>query len=275
MLPNLLYVKPKMIYLMIFASMLLFVHYSYADAVEVMRLYANTVIPVKESNIKMLKEVVYITAAPNMDNKVEADFTFKNTSDKDINLEMGFPFKKIYSGDIAGVYAVGCNKFSTQINKKLVVVKKKKVNKQLNLKIGSEYDYMFTWHTLFKAKEKKVIKCEYSCMRTLSTSEREKGQSDIQVHYITKTGALWEGSIGEADFYVKINPDIVNAIKKAPNKYPSYVYIPLHIRGFQQSAEMRIGINITPTNYIIRGNRIEWHFKNWKPKRDIFISIKE
>jgi len=265
MLPNILSAKHKKIFLLICASILLFVPYSYADAVGIMELYGDTVIPIKEANIRMIKEIVTINLSqlPSIysstyngtkytTNVTNAVFTFKNITNKRMKIEMGFPFKKVYSGDVAGTTLYGCSpyNFITKINGERVSIFRKKVNKFVKSKIGSDYDYMYTWPVTFKSNEKKVIESQYFCSQILNEN---KNLADTAIYYVTKTGAFWKGPIGQADFYILLDSYTSHALKTKT-----------------------IRAVISPKGYkIVNYKTIEWHFHNWKPTEDIRIEFYE
>ena len=229
---------------------------AYADACDVMRLYGNTAVPVKENRIKMVKEEVNINGSVDLDNTnntTQAIFTFENTTDKKIKLEMGFPFTKKYSGLNPKIIG-NCLTFTTKIDGKNIPVEKIKTASNTKLKIGSEYSYMYIWPIIFKPKEKKIVECVYECSRELTHDpicEREIGLTGSSIHYVTKTGALWKGPIGQADFYVSIGNNLSERLKKRNTR-----------------------VVITPKGYkIVDYKTIEWHFQNWKPTDDIHIEF--
>ncbi len=234
---------------------------SYADVCDVMRQYGNTVIPVKENRIKMVKEEVKIDGSLDSDpfegftqnDKTRAIFTFENTTDKEVKFEMGFPFTKKYAGLNPKIFG-NCFTFTTKINGKEVPVVRMKASNNTELKIGAEYDFMYVWPVAFKPKEKKTVECIYKCNRELMYDPicaKSIGLTGSNIHYITKTGALWKGPIGRADFYVSIGNNLSRRLKEGNTRAV-----------------------IRPKGYKITDNKtIEWHFKNWNPTEDIHVEF--
>ena len=217
--------------------------------------YGYTAFPVKQHDIQMISEVVKITPSmpdwknyPFMPMKTEATFVFKNTSDKKIKLEMGFPFNEENH----------CVPFTTTINGQKVKVSEihtKKLEPKINIK------YSYKWSITFKPYEQKIVQNIYYC----NAIDLSQGNSEYYVNYITKTGSFWKGPIKRADFYVAIPPKSVTPIdyqaflqklSKSPRKCDNY-----RCRTIQ------------PIGYQIKNGFIEWHFRNWKPTENILVEI--
>ena len=134
-------------------SLLVFSVHAFADGVMVIEKPGDTVIPVQQNNVKMVKETVKITPDWNDKYKVDAVFTFENTTGKTIHFDIGFPFENGIRG--------AADAFISYIDRTEVPVTKKSVNKviksRMKAKIGTglyyKYDYMYTWPISFKPHE--------------------------------------------------------------------------------------------------------------------------
>ena len=235
--------------------LLLTFNYAYADVVEITEVPGNTVIPIRQNDIRMLKEVVKVNAT----GMVDALFTLENTTDKDISILMGFPFRNGQEPSSSQNIEFGATnaegEFVAKINGEKTTVKKETINKYTKLKIYTEYDFMYAWRITFKPKEKKTVECLYPVLWSFARKINPPRKEFIDTReftYITKTGALWQGTIGQADFYIDIDSGI-------PTEW---------------IARKKIRLDIKPKGYKIMNYRtVEWHFKNWKPTVNISITI--
>ncbi len=223
--------------------------------------FGYTVFPIKQHDIQMVKEVVKITPSmpdwknyPFMLMKTEATFVFKNTSDKKIELEMGFPFGE----------GTRCEPFTTTINGQKIKVSKIDTRND-KVRINSKYSYNYTWSITFKPNEQKIVQNIYYCREI----DQHQGSSEYYVNYITKSGSLWKGSIKQADFYIAIPPrsvtpidyqELLQKLSESPRRCYNH-------KGWE------ICRTIKPSGYKIVNGHIEWHFKNWKPSEDILVVI--
>ncbi len=219
------------------------VNNAFADGVAVMEVPGNTVIPIQQDEVRMVKEVVRV----NEEDEVTATFTFENRTPKDISFRMGFPFTE-GTDPIAVPYGVpGSGKFEVRINGKQVEYHKKPVSINAKLKIGAEYVSMYAWQISFKPHEKKTVECIYTASWNCDVGPYP---SCRHFTYITKTGALWNGTIGQADFYVTLSNDYIKNARAG-----------------------KLDFKIEPADYKIAGNTVEWHFRDWKPTEDISIWV--
>lgn len=207
----------------------------------------NTVIPIQQNDIRLEKEVVRVD-----DDVVKAIFAFENTASREINFQMGFPFTRDteppLKSKIGGTVGANEKNFIVRVDGKALPVNKGKITDDIKLKVGPEYDFMYTWSITFKPKEKKVIECLYNVQWSIEPESYPDGSS---FRYITKTGALWKGTITKAEFHIKLNDHISQWLKQE-----------------------RIKLQIKPKGYKITDFRtIEWLFNDWKPMEDISITI--
>lgn len=211
---------------------------AFANGVAIQLIPGNTVIPVQQDDIRLIKEVVNVENA----STVNAVFAFENTTQKEVNLQMGFPFTRDTEPTIE--YKVGSvdKNFVIKIDGKESPTTKKNVTENIKLKIGSEYDFMYVWLITFRPKEKKIIECRYNVQWS-----DDLGLSGSFV-YITKTGALWKGTIKEANFYIELDDVLYRWLNS--NEY---------------------SFEISPKGYKINNKIIEWYFRNWEPRENISI----
>jgi hypothetical protein len=206
----------------------------------------NTVIPIQQHDIKLIKEITKVE-----DNVVEAIFTFENASEKEINIQMGFPFNKdkepLLKHKVGGKVGTIEDNFVVKVEGKELLITKENITKNVKARIGSEYDFMYTWTITFKPEERKIVECTYNVQWATDVTY----PSGSSFTYITKTGALWKDTIGEAEFYIKLDSYISKLLK-----------------------QKRIELAIKPNGYkIIDYQTIKWHFTNWEPLEDISITI--
>jgi len=249
--------------MLISLAILLLVNNAFANGMAVSEIPGNSVIPIEQSEIRLLKEKVTIiptkkgTIIDNSDSAfdVTAIFLFENTSSKKVAIQMGFPFTKdtepprrTFLGEKkAGVFTHFEKNFVVKINGKETKVEKKSVGENIKLKIGTQYDHAFVWEVTFNPREKKEVRCFYD-IEWDAPDPRDLSRS---FRYITKTGALWKNNIKEASFYIKLGKYMADEIARKETE-----------------------LEIKPKGYKLTDNRvIEWTFKNWKPKEDIEIRV--
>lgn len=228
-----------------------------ADGVMIIEKPGNTVIPVKQNKVRMVKETVKITPDNFVKYKVDAVFSFENTTDRTIHFYMGFPFTDNIRGD--------ADVFISYVDGKEVSVTKKSVNKVMKSRIKSkfgtgyyyQYDYMYTWPITFKPHEKKINECVYF-IQWLD----DRGLSGY-ITYITKTGALWEGTIEQADFSIEIPYEYFNSKVYTLNMSP---------KGYTVSSKT-VGVTLIGIGEGLPYKKVEWHFQNWKPTEDIHLEF--
>lgn len=219
------------------------VNHAVANGVGVAEVPGNTVVPIQQDDVRMVKEVVKV----NEGGEVTATFTFENRSSKNISFLMGFPFTEGTDPKAVPYGDPGSGEFKVRINSNKVEYQKKAGSNNDKLKIGAEYAFMYVWQISFKPHEKKTVECIYTASWNCDVGPYP---SCTHFTYITKTGALWNGSIGQADFFVTLSDDYIKNYKAG-----------------------KLAFSIAPANYELVGNTIEWHFKDWKPTEDVSIWV--
>lgn len=232
-------------------------------------IYGNTAYPINNEFIAMVSETVIVdidfgALYSSKSVNVDAVFNFYNTSDKSVDVLMGFPFNwpheegtdNIQSNEELGAAWDTVNiKFLDQLNfksfvdGKIVNVAKKKViePKTDTLKWG-----LFTWTVNFEPKQKRRLISRYET--DLSYGGWSNGEERRSFSYIVSTGALWKDSIGSA--LIKVN--IIGE------------------RFLDEELLEFAGITIMPNGFKIsnEGNNsaIKWEFKDWEPLDEIKIT---
>jgi hypothetical protein len=229
----------KIFYLLVLLSLV--VSSAGADGVAVELIAGNTVVPVQNDNIRMVSEEVRISD----DTKVVADFTFENLSENQVAIKMGFPVTP----------GTGTNlKFKAWVQGRPVKVDQRQMGGKGELVLKDEISGftldMFVWDISFQKKERIQVRVEYD--GEWGSDPRTYPEQNFV--YITKTGALWHGNIGKADFYMKLPIIVIRELAEKNTK---------------------LKLNIKPSGYIFKNNQIEWHFLNWKPSEDIEVSLLE
>lgn len=228
----------KISFLLLSFLFLIVARSAYGDGVAVFELPGNTVFPVEQNDIRMVKEVVTVD-----DDEVKAVFTFENTTSKSISVKMGFPFKD--ESDLN--YEPHGKFFRVFIGGNEVPSSKKKATQNIKLIIGDNYSSYYTWDLNFAPFERKTVDCIYSADWAC---DPQPHPACTHFTYITKTGSLWKDKIHEADFYITL-----------PRGYGDDIN------------SKRLVIEITPPAHKKTGDLLEWHFKEWKPTQDISIDI--
>ena len=228
-------------------STLLFSSISLANGVGVNLLEGNTVVPVENTDVRMVSEEVIISSSSHADASVTANFVFQNLSDKPVKFTMGFPI-----GVDIGVEQDEERFLEVWLNKQKVSHQKGKLkgDKAVLDQHGRKVIQMYYWPISFSAKEKISVKVTYAAVWGIDPST----YPDEDFLYITKTGALWKDTIEKADFYMTLPDEVVRLYKMGMGRYK---------------------LDITPSNFTLQDNKIEWHFTNWKPTEDISVSLYE
>jgi len=160
----------------------------------------SDLIPLAETTIRMASEVITFTAASplNFEGKwgeweVVAKYRFENPSERAVKLQMGFPETRCGGGDWEGDGTPHCGEFRglrTEVRGVPVQMKTGKVGKPpWSKRLGMVY----LFEVAFKPRETIEIVHKYRYDRT-------PGVGYESLTYVTATGALWNGPIGNARF---------------------------------------------------------------------------
>lgn len=212
----------------------------WADGVEVSSTDGNTVIPVQNNKIRMVSEEVAMVPANTKgiteDVKVNATFLFENLTDQPISMKMGFPY-----------FSSAPKSFKAWVQDKVVNIEKRPMGGKGEIVLQHERSgyilHMYAWSISFKPHEKKDVKVEY-----VGTWGFSLDRSTSYFIYIVETGALWSGTIGKADFSITLSEGTMDYLRHPGTALRAY-----------------------PSGYTRKGNRIEWHFQNWKPKENLGV----
>ncbi len=161
--------------------------------------------PLKNTDVAMVHEKIVMQAeGEGTAWDVRVTFTFKNTSNKPVELTMGFPFpvheEESEVNPPKGEKAPKLNaplvwKFTTQVRGKKV--KPKRVKIEHNEKLGLYYGFAYVWPVKFKPGEEIKVVNTYRTGVTVTSVGTSHGD------YVLKTGALWKGGkIGRSEIEV-------------------------------------------------------------------------
>lgn len=220
--------------------------------------------PIEKTDIAMVNERVHIEGnqidKENMQGewKVSCDFTFQNTTDKPLTLNVGFPFpiyesegnvtapagKKIHEGDAL------VHDFSVKIDGKPIAATKQKI--QSNPEKGLNYSDAYIWQMHFSPHQ--LIKVHHNYITGVTFNVM--GHS--MVSYVLKTGGLWQnGTIGEAMLEIMPNTPTRLCNELTPK---ADEYLKPHPEG----------IKIIGTG---RDRKYVWKLINFQPKNDVDVCL--
>ena len=201
-----------------------------------MALFGETLVPIKSSEIQLVDEDIDVFTNVNEfpgKASVTAVLRFKNLSDKDLTLLVGFPLDKEYNDTTEGEY------YSTKQLDFKVEVNGNKVHPRTFYDKQQERTW-FVWEQKFPAKKKVIIKHDYK-VPTWGSNHIDPEGYDIQYfQYILTTGALWAGNIERATITIHFD-------KPLNTKY--YYAIP---KTTMQSAK-----------------QVKWVLKDFEPKSEV------
>jgi hypothetical protein len=242
-----------------------------------------TVFPIENKSIVMKEEIVKIepTTSDYRTWRAICEFNFFNKSTLEESVTMGYPdwlnrrfeleknkafwnyfntlpaeFKKRYDAKQGGMFAVGYGYDEVYIkgykegklpyisnawnlhDLKVIIdgEKPKTTHKAIIDKRSLPGDGAYIWKVIFKPHETKTVRVSFSFRGFTDEGDYQK------VSYVLRTGALWADNIGVADIYWNIKGRDID-LKQ-----------------------------VIPHGYKIENNIIHWHFEDFEPKEDIFIS---
>ncbi|MBW2532729.1 MAG: hypothetical protein JRI55_14655 [Deltaproteobacteria bacterium] len=227
------------------------------------------VFPLKERRVRMVNEKVTIRFDQKAEEKrrydrvwaAECVFLFENKTAEQIVVQMGFPnWCGDLNPDLPRCPVSAIKDFRTWVNgeetkatlkKAALGMTGKAVDKRLLVEGGA-----FVWEVTFPPRGRVVVRNSYR-FGTTTTPGAEGGPRHIhwrnhpvdkglpynQVNYIVTTGRTWAGTIGEADIKIEIPPDAK----------PHFVAA-------------------TPRPREIGRKWVRWHFKSWRPKKNLNVS---
>lgn len=176
-----------------------------ADSSAIAGTDSGTVIPLTNKEIKLVSEKISIEILEQEEAKVSIDYIFKNTSNKDIRVWVGFPELAEYRSDENRI-----KHFKAYINNQSI----KKVSsfegddnwrKDIDSNFNNrEDDHLnsLVWHTYhlnFDAGQETHVKNTYT--QSLPGGSGGKGTNTV-FQYILATGALWKDKINKVDIEI-------------------------------------------------------------------------
>ncbi len=216
------------------------------------------VIPMAEDNIQMVAETVRVKVKKGTRMEVEARFTFKNLSDKTVNVTMGFPFNENWGEMFWEEEGTGRQnardslRFVSLVDGKEVKVRIREDATENEGNPSWNRRFFFVWDTEFAPGQTRKLTTRYET--DWDRWHNVDDQFSYTFTYITTTGAAWAGKIGEAVISVEV-----------PKKLPRPVW----------SDERVVYWKPIPSEPAIShdSSRLVWSFKDWEPERDISITI--
>lgn len=158
--------------------------------------------PIRQNNVRMMSEHIVIqgkniaSSEGNGEWRYRCDYTFRNETNRTINLEMGFPFP-VYDpddGDIAVPKGRVVKKqgalvhdFSVTINGQPIVITRRKI--QSNEKLKMYYKDAYLWPMHFLPHQTVVVHHDYITGVTINS------MGFSWVDYVLRTGGLWHGGV--------------------------------------------------------------------------------
>lgn len=211
---------------------------TYADDASLGR-FADTVRPVGDSGIVMESE--YVNAkffSSGMD--VRCEFNFRNPTDREINILMGFPIGTDQPGEDRGGFSddTKLHDFSTVIDGQKVDVEIEKGFPSEHSEDKFNFPEWYTWNVNFKPGQSRKV------VNTYRVKNYYNSIGQVHLGYVLVTGAVWEGNIG----YAKISFDMGNAK-------------PYHIE------------NISPAGFRFEGDNLVWEFRDFEPTENVRVIV--
>lgn len=220
-------------------------------------------IPISQPDIKMVNEVIIITGK-NLNNlnmngswHFNCTFNFKNSLNKALKVDMGFPFPvndgmggvALPAGQRTGVGKALVYNFQLQIDGKNVSSHKEKIAP--NQAKGLNYDEAYLWNTLFPALATVIIHHDYDTGATYDVMGYH------WVAYVLKTGGLWQDkTIGHAQLEVIPNTPTRLCSELVPNK--------------EYLNTTPSGMHIVGTGY---NRKYVWDLPNLQPTEDLSLCL--
>jgi len=252
----------------------------------------NQVIPIKNNDIRLEKENVTIKLTIEKDNgkfgvplipwaNVTATFYFKNTVDKKVAMQMGFPFLDLQGfGD--ETYVLKNLDFKVLSDGKSVKTELKEGLIEKKFDPEGLFKKVFAWKESFTPHETKTVVVSYkllmgvasanSVMRDFEATGRKYYELDrlfpainYNFGYITKTAYTWAGPIDEAIFEFD-SREFIEQLSK-----PDFIK-GFGLDGLQLSRPVYLE-NIFPTSYQKKNGIYEWKFKGKVPEEGLSINF--
>ena len=213
----------------------------------------SSVIPMAEDRVQMVAETVNVKAGPGLEAEVEARFTLRNLTDKDLRITVGFPADNQWGGPDYDANGLDSTALLDSMGFKCLVDGR---SQPVRFRADQEREewgsarYFYIWDVDFAPGETKHLVTRY---RTLWTRWIDiEGRMAYEFRYITTTGHAWAGSIEDAVFRVEV-PKGVPPVGISDSMALSRWEMPKF--GLVQTDERVVA----------------WHMRNWKPDRDIQI----
>jgi hypothetical protein len=203
----------------------------------------NTIVPLTNNNISMISEDVRISKK----GKVSATFNLENMSNAPVTKKIGFP---ISIGESLSDFKVWVQEQPVHITRQKILDKGEFA---LSKKYRNLAQEIYVWDVFFSAHERAIVRIEYS----VEWGSHLWDEPAPHFIYLNKVGALWHKNIKKVDFYLELSDWAISLLRDkrySANKFKLVAW---------------------PSEYILTGNQIEWHFTNWMPTENIAVFIIE
>jgi len=249
----------------------------------------NQVIPIKNNDIQLVKEHVSIKLRvdeqtgkwgtpffPRAD--VEAVFVLKNTANKPVSLQVGFPFLDLqgFGDEKLAMSKLHFRAKDTKSERK-VTLKEGLIDKKLDPQ--GLFKKVFAWNEQFQPHQTKTVTVTYSLLLGIaSANENERDFNDIDrkyyeldrmfpalaysFGYITKTAYTWKEPVENAvftidgtEFFKKLEE--ANFFKELGEAAPAGVSRPVFLA------------NVHPSSFTRDNNIYRWEFTGKVPEEGI------
>ncbi len=221
-------------------------------------------IPIKNDAVRMVDEHVVLEGQLYKDQldawKVTVSFHFKNESDKEQKLQMGFPFPKMVSEVPDRPVNVPHGRkpndwliydFKASVRGKAVKPKEVLLKNVMKVEEDSPYSYAQVWDVTFKPGE------EIEVVNSYLTGVTSNSILMQYANYVLKTGANWkESKIGRSLIELKPNIPFISC-----DENPKY----------------SMGAEPKPGGYRIEGQgkdrKVIWDLKDFTPTEDVQLCL--
>lgn len=207
----------------------------------------SSAVPIRNDKIRMVREVVDIDWVEWGEFSVKADFWFKNTSDQEQEVQMGFPIDYTTWQEDAIPEALKTFQVIWKHQRIMCHFAPVQPPDKKDAPLHRQWVY---WTVRFKPHEKAFHRVSY----TFPTWQYDHGSEDdssyTYLNYILKSGAAWKGPIESA---------IVNV---------HYGHLPNNRSEIDPS-----DLRFYPKGYVLNKKKrtATWKFRKFEPDRDIFF----
>lgn len=222
----------------------------------------STMAPSRSADVAMDSESVVVEVGGEEHGYcVAADFVLRNTSDARIACDVAFPYDSLREARaVRPTFRVAV---STPDGPQPVagVTLKQSASRETGDRSPYEFPAALCWHQTWEPHEVKTVHLTY----VIGQPELYHGVVDgWRLRYMVRTGALWKGPIGRADFTFRLK-----------GNWLGETFATAMLSGRRSSTGNVEGSTVT-CSYPENARRISplevhWHFENWVPSEEIWL----